>query len=88
MNGELGVRGDGGVARSASSFLGAWNKPYAGVSDPLIMEVLALRDAVKLANIRGFTQVLMETDYLQLVELWYTQMASRSVVAPLLDEIG
>jgi hypothetical protein len=46
--------GVGGVARSSSSYLGAWSKPYQGISDPLIVEALALRDGVIFANLRGF----------------------------------
>ncbi|KAE8778325.1 Alanyl-tRNA synthetase [Hordeum vulgare] len=34
----------GGVARSKCSLLGAWAKPHAGVTDPLIVETLALRE--------------------------------------------
>jgi hypothetical protein len=33
------------------SFLGAWSKPFMGVTDPLIVEVLALRDGVIFANL-------------------------------------
>ena len=36
--------GTGGVARSRSSFLAAWCKPYLGVTDPLIAEALAIRE--------------------------------------------
>jgi hypothetical protein len=34
--------GAGGVARTTSAFLGAWSKPYEGVTDPLTVEALSL----------------------------------------------
>jgi hypothetical protein len=46
--------GAGGVAISHSSYLGAWSKPYDGISDSLIAETLALRDCVIFAKLRGF----------------------------------
>jgi hypothetical protein len=50
--------GAGGVARSHSGFLGAWSKPYDGISDSLIAEALALRDGVIFAKLRGFSKVV------------------------------
>jgi glyoxylase-like metal-dependent hydrolase (beta-lactamase superfamily II) len=47
--------GAGGVARNPSGFIGAWSKPYPGVTNPLIAEALALRDGVIFAKLRGFT---------------------------------
>ena len=38
--------GGGGVARSHVAFLGAWSKPFVGISDPLVAELLALREGV------------------------------------------
>jgi hypothetical protein len=35
--------GAGGIARSPIGFIGAWSKPYPGITDPLIAEALALR---------------------------------------------
>ena len=54
INSADGVGGAGGVARSTSGFLGAWSKSYVGVSDPLIMEALSVRDSVRFANLRAF----------------------------------
>jgi hypothetical protein len=34
--------GSGGVARTHTTFLGAWSKPYPGVTDSLVAEALAL----------------------------------------------
>jgi hypothetical protein len=76
--------GAGGVAMSHSSYLGAWSKPYDGISDSLIAETLALRDGVIFAKLRGFPKMVMKTDCLEVVNLWNTRHES---VAPLLQEI-
>ena len=54
--------GGGGVVRSHFSFMGAWSKPFPGVTDSLIIEALALREGVILAKLRGFSHVVMEMD--------------------------
>ena len=77
----------GGVARSHSSFMAAWAKPYHGVTDPLVTETLAIRDGVIFAKLRGFPKLVMETDSLEIVNLWNTEQNNRSVVAPILLEI-
>jgi hypothetical protein len=46
MSLEARQGGAGGVARTHTTFLGAWSKPYHGVTDSLITEALALRDGV------------------------------------------
>ncbi|KAE8777174.1 Casein kinase I-2-like protein [Hordeum vulgare] len=79
--------GAGGVARSSTSLLGSWCKPYLGVSDPLTTEAFALRDGVRFAALRGFSHVSVEVDCLELVKLWNTRHNSRSIVAPILPEI-
>ena len=81
------IVGAGGVARSSTALLGAWSKPHFGVSDPFIPETLVLRDGVIFANLRGFSHVIMETDCLEIVNLWKTRHYSLSVVAPVLGEI-
>ncbi|KAE8789864.1 Alanyl-tRNA synthetase [Hordeum vulgare] len=73
----------GGVARSRGSLLGAWAKPHAGVTDPLIAETLALREGVIFASLRGFSDVVMETDCQEVVNLWHDCRDGRSVVAPI-----
>ena len=83
-----GSKGAGGVARSATGFLGAWCKPHDGVKDPLIVEALSLRDGVLYAKLRGLNKVVMEMDCKEVVDLWNTCHHSRSVVAPILLEIG
>jgi hypothetical protein len=52
--------GAGGVIRSSTGFIGAWSKPHMVVIDPMIVEVLSLRDSVIFAKLRGFSRVLME----------------------------
>lgn len=54
----------------------------------MIVEALALRDGVRFAKNVGFPNVVMEMDCLEIVDLWDTRHNSRSVVAPLLLEIG
>ena len=49
--------GAGGVARSHLAFLGAWCKQLPGVSDPFISELLALREGVIFAHLRGYSHV-------------------------------
>jgi ribonuclease HI len=80
--------GVGGVVRSSSTFLAAWSKPYPGITDPLIAEALALRDGVIFAKLRGYPDVVMETDCLEMVNLWNTRHSCRSIVAPILEEVG
>ena len=85
---EDGKGGARGVARSPDSFLGAWSKPFPGVTDPLIAEAMAVWEGVIFANLRGFSNVVLETDCLEVVNLWNTRHDSWSVVAPILVEIG
>ncbi|KAE8769189.1 Casein kinase I-2-like protein [Hordeum vulgare] len=59
----------GGVARSRCSLLGALAKPHAGVTDPLIAETLVLREGVIFASLRGFPNLVMETDCQEVVNL-------------------
>jgi hypothetical protein len=79
--------GAGGIARNTSGFIGAWSKPYPGVTDPMIAEALALRDGVIFAKLRGFTRVVMETDCKEVVDLWDSRAGSRAIIAPILQEI-
>ena len=61
--------GIGGVARSRPSFLAAWCKPYPGITDQLIAEALAIRDGVIFARLRGYAEVVLESDNLEIVNL-------------------
>jgi hypothetical protein len=40
------------------------------------------------AKLRGYPNVVMETDCLEIINLWNTRHGSRSAVAPILQEIG
>ncbi|KAE8794557.1 Casein kinase I-2-like protein [Hordeum vulgare] len=82
-----GKSGTGGVTRSSTALLGAWCKPHPGVTDSMITEALIVRDGVIFANLIGFLHVLLETDNMEVVNLWNTRLNSRSVVAPILLEI-
>jgi ribonuclease HI len=80
--------GAGGIARSHSAYLGAWSKPLLGISDPFIAEAMALREGVVFAQLRGFQKVVMETDCLEIVDLWNSRHSSRAAVTPILQDIG
>ncbi|CAM0911397.1 unnamed protein product [Alopecurus aequalis] len=56
-----GVAASGGIARDADGFRSAWCKVYRGISDPLIIEALALRDAVAAARQQNLDNVIAET---------------------------
>jgi hypothetical protein len=65
----LEMKGEEAGLLVPTSFLGAWSKPYMGVTDSLISEVLALRDGVIFAKFCGFSHVVMEMDSLEVVNL-------------------
>jgi hypothetical protein len=71
----------GGVARDPSSFIGAWSKPYSGVTNPMV----ALWDEVIFAKLRGFTQVLMEMDCKEFIDFWGSRTSARAVIAPIVQ---
>ena len=83
-----GNGGAGGVARAASRLLGAQSKTLGGVMNPLIAEAMSVREGVRFANLRGFQEVVIKTDCLEVVELWKNRHNSFAVVAPLFYEIG
>ncbi|VAH55417.1 unnamed protein product [Triticum turgidum subsp. durum] len=84
---NAGNTGLGGVARSSSAVLGAWCKPYVGVTDPFIAEVLSLREGVIFAKLRGYAHVRLESDCLVAINLWNSSYIDRSVVAPIMLKI-
>jgi hypothetical protein len=67
---DQGVAGGGGVAGDSQGFRGAWCRLYQGISDPLCIEALAVRDAVVFASQQGFCRLVIETDCQELVKLW------------------
>lgn len=77
----------GGAVLSSIDLLGAWSKPLCGITDPLIAESLSVREGVIFGKLHGFSHVIMETDCLEVVNLWNTRCNSYSVVAPILLEI-
>ena len=79
--------GAGGVARTRSSFLAAWCKPYPGITDLLIAEALALRNGVLFAYLIGYAEVVFESDNLEIENLSNSRHSDRVVVAPILSEI-
>lgn len=79
--------GVGGVVRS-NSFMASWCKPYPGITDPLVNEGLAVWDGVIFAKIRGYKKIGVETDCMDTVNLWNSRLDTRTLVAPILSEIG
>jgi hypothetical protein len=69
ISSDTAMSGAGGIARTKTDFIGAWSKPYQGVTDPMIAEALSLRDGVIFAQLRGYSQVVMEVDCLEIVNL-------------------
>ena len=84
---EARLAGVGGVARSSTTYLGAWCKPIHGVTDSLVAEALALWEGVIFAKLRGFERVQMETDSQDVVDLRNSRRSSRSLIAPVLLDI-
>ncbi|KAK1660690.1 hypothetical protein QYE76_048849 [Lolium multiflorum] len=78
----------GVVARDAVSFCGALGKVYEGISDPLIAEALALRDAAVYAVQKDFTRVVFEVDCVDLARRWHGRLGDRSMIRPVLDEVS
>jgi ribonuclease HI len=60
---------------------------YEQVFDACTMEALACRDGIKMAEIAGYQHVQLETDCLELVQLWKVKESQRSIVRPVLEEI-
>jgi hypothetical protein len=84
---EARKSGAGGVVRDLAGFVAAWSKPLPGITDPLIVEAMALREGVIFAKLRGCTRVMLEVDCLEIVDLWDSRAGSRAVVAPILQDI-
>jgi hypothetical protein len=84
---EDGVASSGGVARDLHSFMGAWCKIYRGITEPLVIETLALRDAIIFAKENQFGKIILENDCSEAVCLWKERHSQRAVIAPILKEI-
>jgi hypothetical protein len=85
---DAGIASTGGVARDTDGFKSAWCRFYQGITDPLIIEALALRDAVAAARSQGFVKIIVETDSSELVRLWMERGNHRAVIAPIISEIS
>ena len=48
---------------------------------------MALREGAICASLRGFPKVVLETDCLEVVQLWKSRHGDRSIVAPVLHEL-
>ena len=70
------------------SFVMAQGKWYENILDAGVGEALASRDAVKLAVQFGFHKIHLETDCLELIQLWEKREMQRSIIAPILSEIN
>ena len=88
LRNEDSIGASGVVARDANSFRGAACKVYEGISEPLIIDALALRDVVASAVQQGFPQVVFEVDCAVLLQHWNDRVCDRSVIKPVLDEIS
>jgi hypothetical protein len=51
------------------------------------MEAIACRDGLNLARRVGVQKVMLETDCLELINLWFKRDTQRSIIDPLLKEI-
>jgi hypothetical protein len=69
-----------------ASFLGSRSCWYPHVLDALMMEALACRDGMLLAE-REVMKLILETDNQELVSLWARGDNQRSCLAPILREI-
>nr|BAK05780.1 predicted protein [Hordeum vulgare subsp. vulgare] len=80
--------GAGGVARSDLAFPGAWSKPLQGSHMLFTIELLDLREGVIFAQLRCCSHIVIEVDCMELVDLWNSRSNTRSVVAPILKNLG
>lgn len=55
--------------------------------EPCLMEALACRDGLRLAQQQGVQKVILETDCLEVVNLWKKKEEQRSIADPVLKEI-
>uniref|UniRef100_A0ACD5Y1Z1 Uncharacterized protein n=1 Tax=Avena sativa TaxID=4498 RepID=A0ACD5Y1Z1_AVESA len=64
-----GLAASGGVARDGDGFRSAWCRVYQGITEPLTIEALTVRDAVAAARAQNFERIIAETDSSELVGL-------------------
>jgi ribonuclease HI len=88
VDSNKGVAGAGMVIRDhIGQFLagGCWQ--YGVIQDPLIIEMLACRDAVQVAKVHGFSHVILETDSQVVVSMWNRTDSNKSVGYHIIGEI-
>jgi hypothetical protein len=68
-------------------FVTAQAQWHVNLLDAEMGEALACRDAVVLARQLGLQRVQLETDCLELVQLWNKKELQRSILDPILSEI-
>ena len=61
---------------------------YDRALDVCMMEALGCRDGLQLAMQQGDLRVALETDCLELINLWKKRDAQRSTLGPVLEEIN
>lgn len=83
MNGATGYV----LRRDDGTFRGAQCKWYDHALSALVMEALAYRDGIQFALQENISQLIVETDSKELVNLWLARKTQRSEVSSLLMEI-
>ncbi|KAF8677957.1 hypothetical protein HU200_046314 [Digitaria exilis] len=85
---ESGRGASGGVLRSSDgNFMGAQERTYGHCLNALTMEAWACRDGLRLARAHGVMRLCLETDSLELVNLWNLKDVQRSILALILREM-
>ena len=67
--------------------LGGCAKWYTYALDALSMEAIACKDGMELARTLGTQQLIVETDCQELVKLWQADVAQRSIIYPILQQM-
>jgi hypothetical protein len=94
VNADASFQSDGKVGATAcvvrdhrGAFWVAQARWYVWGLDACTMEAIACRDALVLAKQHGVQRVILETDCLDLVNLWRKKESQRSVIDPILKQI-
>ena len=84
---ELGVFGGGGVVRDARGSMSPWCRSYRCITDHVIIEALAFRDAIVFTNELGYQGIMCEPDCDEQVRRWEGRSSERYVIAPILSKM-
>jgi ribonuclease HI len=88
LNAAGAMAGAGVVARDENgSFVVAECRRYDHIIDPEIAEVLACRDALVLAQSRGWNHIEVETDCQTVVGMWKNEKTQKSACHQVLQEM-